>query len=119
MQAILRELWQWRDALSIPKRFSLLKNCNIFTGRSEDESPRYVLNDIALIQIVEKKPKSASEFAMVAGGALSPVAKAHSAEVISIIRNYCNNGADVDGVKGEEQRTPRPAVGGGSLLLEV
>ncbi len=89
-------------------------------GRSEDESPRFVLNDIALIQIVEKKPKSASEFALIAGGALSPVAKAHAAEVVSIIRNYCNNFGGGDGFRGEEQRTPAAAVGGsGSLLLEV
>jgi ribonuclease D len=97
-----------------------MNNCNNYTGRLEDESPRYVLNDIALIQIVEKKPKSASEFALVAGGALSPVAKAHAAEAIAIIRNLCNSGQGCDTPRDEGQRTPAMAVGGGgSLLLEV
>jgi hypothetical protein len=86
----------------------------------EDESPRYVLNDIALIQIVEKKPKSASEFAVVAGGALSPVAKAHSAEVVAIVRNHTASEGGGDAFRGELQQTPLAAfTGGGGLLLEV
>jgi hypothetical protein len=86
----------------------------------EDESPRYVLNDIALIQIIEKKPKSATEFAVVAGGALSPVAKAHSAEVVAIVRSHAASEGGGDAFRGELQQTPSAAfTGGGGLLLEV
>jgi hypothetical protein len=77
---------------------------------------------------VEKKPKNGAEFAMVAGGALTAVAKAHAAEVTGIIRDRCaawtsttsataakssSNGASMD-----VGHTP-VAFGGGGYLLEV
>jgi len=87
-----------------------------------------VLNDIALIQIVDKKPKTPSDFAVVAGGALTPVAKAHAAEVIAIIREHSGGGGGGGGgggssisSKGEQPATPGGGgVGGPSgSLLEV
>jgi hypothetical protein len=84
-----------------------------------------VLNDIAMIQIVEKKPKTSGEFAIVAGGALTAVAKAHVAEVIEIIKKQSSgNGSFVasssSGVKADGTHTPGGSgVGTSSYLLEV
>lgn len=73
---------------------------------------------------MDKKPKTNSEFAIVAGGALSPVAKAHAAEVIAIIRdnaaaNSSSNGNIGGALKGDETLTPGATGGSGSYLLEV
>jgi hypothetical protein len=84
-----------------------------------------VLNDIALIQIVEKKPKNSGEFAIVAGGALTAVAKAHIAEVIEIIKEHSAGvGAAATGssggVKVHEAQTPNGLKGvSGGYMLEV
>jgi hypothetical protein len=77
-----------------------------------------------LIQIVDKKPKTTSEFAVVAGGALTPVAKAHAAEVINIIRdnsaaNSSGNGSSSGALRGDEMLTPGAMAGSGGYLLEV
>ena len=94
-----------------------------WAGRLEDESPRFVLNDIALIQIVEKKPKTNGEFVQVAGGALSSVAKAHSSEVIAIIRDNTSTCSSMSGTTGlNAADAPTPSLfgnGGGSYLLEA
>jgi hypothetical protein len=77
-----------------------------------------------LIQIVDKKPKTTSEFAVVAGGALTPVAKAHAAEVITIIRdnsaaNSSGSGSGSGVLKGDDMLTPGAMAGSGGHLLEV
>jgi hypothetical protein len=80
------------------------------------------LNDIALIQLVEKKPKTSGEFVQVAGGALSSVAKAHASEVIAIIRDNTSTCGITGATSLKSADAPTPSVfgnGSGSYLLEV
>ena len=49
--AVLRELWQWRDA----------------TARAHDSPPRRVISDDLLMQIVRRKPQSAADFLQLRG----------------------------------------------------